>query len=735
MTKKQKEIVDNVMSLYNEEGINEVKTYIKDNNRMPAVYETDPENPMKAHVKCYNCGFDGIVDATAQNTCPDCGAKITMEHSPELIYNKIIYNKESLLLLRYVTEIRANIDNCEVDINLNNIVKFDSTINDLLCFENCMGEWCKRAPKYSYSYYARISFSNMTKEKGQQCDKLFPGLTKHIPTPGRYDDMKTSYDWQDLHYRLSYAYKEAIRYKDLEKVVKTKTTQETPKIILPKLNVSELTQTIEPPTSFDTRQEGLVWVAVCKNCGEKIVLQERYMVANECPHCKRKVANETQQGYVLNTKLEEDGSLISALYNYSMKLVSKNEDYQYEVEKIDLRGAIYATEKSIYFYKSEDGKELKKATCSEINSYFDSICGGYRYLKVNFIGGAQKVINDYKNSVLKRTGYIEFCEKISNAKDASDPEILEAFAQELCGKINYFAIFNSCKALEQLAKSGMTNLVKDIIKKVSCPRYIHKKETTPHKILGLTKAQFKEIRQADVSQSEFESYKKILEADPTALYSDCTRFLHAYYSNPVDIVIDILNYKIPKINMKEIEKYVESLDQYQCMDWNNGIREWRDYLNMCIALKCDLNERTVIFTNSLKLEHDRTIRKYNTLQDKKAVANFQEAVKRYEYLEWESEDFDFMVVTPKTQEELYEEGRVLHHCVGSYAKSVAEGRSTIVFIRRKDEPTSPLCTVEVSNNRLVQARTKYNNHAYTVPGVKKFMQAWGKEKHITLLDR
>lgn len=84
------------------------------------------------------------------------------------------------------------------------------------------------------------------------------------------------------------------------------------------------------------------------------------MVANECPHCKRKVANETQQGYVLNTKLEEDGSLISVLYNYSMKLVSKNGDYQYEVEKIDLKGAIYATEKSIYFYKSEDGKELKK---------------------------------------------------------------------------------------------------------------------------------------------------------------------------------------------------------------------------------------------------------------------------------------------------------------------------------------------------------------------------------------
>lgn len=730
MTKKQKELVDNVINMYDEEGLKECNQYLKENHLLPIVYETNQENPLQAHVKCYDCGFDDFVDATTQETCPNCGKNISKGYISEIVYNKIIYNKDYMLLLRYVTELHADITDCEIDIHLNDIVKFDAKTNDMLCLTNYMGEWCKRMPKHEYSYSSRKVFTNMTKKDEVECQKLFPGLTKHIPiNGGYYHKSETCYDWEDMHYRLYYAYKSAINYKDLVKTIASKKAQESPQIEFPKLDPNDLIDEIPPSTTFDKKQEGLVWVAVCKNCGEKTVLPERYMTITECPHCKRQVVSNTQSGYALKTDLEEDGNLLITLYQYKEELDFKDGDYQYEIKSLETECAIYATEKSIYFYKDERGPKI--ATCNDINHSFRYISGGYSYIQIRFIGGVQKVVDDYKNSVLKKTGYIEFCENSSGVKSSGD---LETFAKELVGSVNYFAVYNSCKSLEQLAKSGMTNLIKDIIKKVTCPRFIRKKETTPHKILGLTKAQFKELRQADVYQPEFESYKRILEADPNALYNDCTRFLHTY-NNEVDTVIEILNLNIPKINMKEIEKYVESLDQYQCMDWSTGLREWRDYLNMCIALKCDMNERTVIFTNSLKLEHDRTIRKYNTLKDKKAIENFQDAVKRYQYLEWDSEDFDFMVVTPKTQEELYEEGRILHHCVGSYAKSVAEGRSTIVFIRRKDNPTIPLCTVEVSNNRLVQARTKYNNHAYSVPGVKKFMQAWGKEKKITLTIR
>ena len=74
------------------------------------------------------------------------------------------------------------------------------------------------------------------------------------------------------------------------------------------------------------------------------------------------------------------------------------------------------------------------------------------------------------------------------------------------------------------------------------------------------------------------------------------------------------------------------------MEWTEGIRLWKDYLKMCIDLKCDMNDRTVIFTNNLKLEHDRTDRKYNNIKSQNAIKNFEEAVERYKHLEFEDEE-------------------------------------------------------------------------------------------------
>ena len=160
MTKKQKELVDNVINMYDEEGLKECNQYLKENHLLPIVYETNQENPLQAHVKCYDCGFDDFVDATTQETCPNCGKNISKGYISEIVYNKIIYNKDYMLLLRYVTELHADITDCEIDIHLNDIVKFDAKTNDMLCLTNYMGEWCKRMPKHEYSYSSRKVFTD-----------------------------------------------------------------------------------------------------------------------------------------------------------------------------------------------------------------------------------------------------------------------------------------------------------------------------------------------------------------------------------------------------------------------------------------------------------------------------------------------------------------------------------------------------------------------------------------------
>ena len=56
------------------------------------------------------------------------------------------------------------------------------------------------------------------------------------------------------------------------------------------------------------------------------------------------------------------------------------------------------------------------------------------------------------------------------------------------------------------------------------------------------------------------------------------------------------------------------------------------------------------------------------------------------------------------------EGKALSHCVGSarYTQDHANGKTTIIFVRSKDEPDKPFFTLEYKDGRIVQIRGKHN---------------------------
>ena len=55
-------------------------------------------------------------------------------------------------------------------------------------------------------------------------------------------------------------------------------------------------------------------------------------------------------------------------------------------------------------------------------------------------------------------------------------------------------------------------------------------------------------------------------------------------------------------------------------------------------------------------------------------------------------------IIAKSPSELINEGSILHHCVGNmgYDQKVVDEKSLIFFIRTKDQPDTPLVTVEYS---------------------------------------
>ena len=85
----------------------------------------------------------------------------------------------------------------------------------------------------------------------------------------------------------------------------------------------------------------------------------------------------------------------------------------------------------------------------------------------------------------------------------------------------------------------------------------------------------------------------------------------------------------------------------------------------------------------------------------------------------------YQILFPHNREELQAEGKLQHHCVGTYFDRVVDGTCVIAFVRKVEEPEVPLCTVEWRGEKLIQHRMKYNQAP--PPEIKAFIGKWEQQ--------
>ena len=70
---------------------------------------------------------------------------------------------------------------------------------------------------------------------------------------------------------------------------------------------------------------------------------------------------------------------------------------------------------------------------------------------------------------------------------------------------------------------------------------------------------------------------------------------------------------------------------------------------------------------------------------------------------------DYCFIYPKSTQDIKDEAVQQNNCVASYIKKVIEGQCDILFMRLKEAPDKSLVTIEVRNNRIIQARQRFND--------------------------
>ena len=142
-----------------------------------------------------------------------------------------------------------------------------------------------------------------------------------------------------------------------------------------------------------------------------------------------------------------------------------------------------------------------------------------------------------------------------------------------------------------------------------------------------------------------------------------------------------------------------------------------DYIRMRMENGYDLNDDVILFPKDLKRRHDELVeqarlaaekekRQQLAIQWAKIEQKYPKLYKKFFYA-----NGDFLIRPAKNALEIADEGRELHHCVGTgshYYEKHCKGESFILFLRRAEAPEIPFATIEISGNRILQWYEAYD---------------------------
>ena len=289
---------------------------------------------------------------------------------------------------------------------------------------------------------------------------------------------------------------------------------------------------------------------------------------------------------------------------------------------------------------------------------------------------------------------------------------LEAFSSiaSFSGVATFLSAYIKRPKIEHLIKMKLYRLVSGIIYggySYSALQAINFNGENMRAILGIDRPYFPLLRELNPSIDQLHLIRQLLQADHKPSTEQIKWFIASKISN-ADAAKELLAH----MSVHKLQRYVEqqfapedeaALKRVDYYKINTLITDYHDYLCMCKELQYDVKNSFILFPRELKAAHDsvaKTLKDKRTAEHEKAIAgSFDEWQKRYQY-----QSKELMMIPPHSAKEIVDEGAVLHHCVRLYVKNVAEKKSVILFVRSVDEPDKSLCTVEVKDGQVTQAR-------------------------------
>lgn len=173
-------------------------------------------------------------------------------------------------------------------------------------------------------------------------------------------------------------------------------------------------------------------------------------------------------------------------------------------------------------------------------------------------------------------------------------------------------------------------------------------------------------------------------------------------------------------------RYCTAEDGFDINDWPLKVRpaELQSFHDRLVLIDAEIRRMAV----------DKRAAKENAVYQEKWENRIKkEKLTKFSYAPKDEERC--ILVPMKIVPELIFEGQKLEHCVGSYVGSVADGKETVLFLRKRDNLGTPYATIDIAYNSAIKLWEVRQAHTYRNGPIteedKKFLLKWGEEKGIS----
>ena len=289
---------------------------------------------------------------------------------------------------------------------------------------------------------------------------------------------------------------------------------------------------------------------------------------------------------------------------------------------------------------------------------------------------------------------------------------------------NYIEEYKKSNMIEYLVKMKMFRLIGEQLYYGSDRRIFNLTAVKLNDMLKIKKEQLRIIQNLDPTTEYIKILQKANELRINFKVGELVYFGEKRYSSQL---VPIIQHTTPYKMMKYLE-----LAKGEYKEYTDLFSDYADYIKACEELQYNLKNEFILFPRNLKQAHDDTIQilqdRNNTVERENAKRDYQDIAKMHKELtkKYSMNYKGLCIVVPKAADEIVAEGQTLHHCVGTYLKKAANKETTILFVRKINEPKVPLFTMEVRDGEVKQCRGKHN--CSMTDEVKEFVERFKRIK-------